>query len=56
MGSGNRFLSDFHALRLRPNRSDGEKESVNEGIQSDSDEEMERNSEKLTCDHFEKGK
>ena len=34
--------------------SDDEKESVNERIQSDSDEEMESNSKKLTCHHCEK--
>ena len=34
--------------------SDDKKESVNESIQSDSDEVMESNSEKLTCPHCEK--
>ena len=50
--------SDFSVVES--DDSDDEKESVNESIQSDeniqsdSDEEMESNSEKLTCHHCEK--
>ena len=41
-------------LVVESDNSDDKKESVNESIQSDSDEEMESNSEKLTCHHCEK--
>ena len=41
---------------VESDNSDDKKESVNESIQSDSDEEMESNSEKVTCHRCEKDK